>query len=98
MRELGIDPEVATPTEEDFERAANAKEYVDPLTEKIHKLEQENLIAFRISEEGYDSVYNIGERWTYDMVAECLKYIDIKNAYREREQIKADAQAQARQR
>ncbi|NRA92781.1 MAG: hypothetical protein HRU26_08870 [Psychroserpens sp.] len=96
MRELGIDPSIAIPSEEDYKKAENVKEYVDPLVEKMNKLAQENLIAFRIADEGYDTVFNIGERWTYDMVAECLKYIEIKNAYQEREQRKADAQAQAK--
>jgi hypothetical protein len=98
MEELGIDPTEAMPNEADYERAENAKEYVDPILEKINNLEQENTIAFRISQEGYDSVYNIGEHWTYDMVKECLDYIDAVQEYRDREQRRSDAQSAARNR
>ena len=58
-------------------REKEVKEVKNPLEEKMKAISDENLIAFRISQEGYDSVYNIGEHWTYDMVQECFDHIEL---------------------
>jgi hypothetical protein len=53
------------------------------------------LIAFRISEAGFDTVVNIAEKWTYNMVRECLDYLDIKHEHEKRENSRAEAKAKA---
>jgi len=65
-------------------------EVVDPILQRLSKLEDENLIAFRLSKEGYDNVYNIGEHWTYNMVQECQVYIDALQEHESRERRKSE--------
>lgn len=93
MKELGIDPEEALPTAEDYERAANVKEYVDPLVARINALPPETTIALRISGEGYDTFSNIGLIWSYDDVVNTLEYMDARQDMQDQAQAKADAQA-----
>lgn len=50
---------------------------VDPFEEKLKELEDEHLIAFMLAEKNYDTVYNIGHNWSFPMVHECLRYVNI---------------------
>ena len=93
MQELGIDPAEALPTAEDYERAANVKEYVDPLVARINALAPERTIALRISGEGYDTYSNIALVWSYDDVVETLEYMEVRQDMQDQAQRKADAQA-----
>jgi hypothetical protein len=76
MINAGQDPSLLVKKLATEEEQVKAK-IVDPLEEKLMALENENLIAFLIAEKGYDTVYNIGHNWTYDMVQECLTYVNI---------------------
>ncbi|NRA93813.1 MAG: hypothetical protein HRU26_14260 [Psychroserpens sp.] len=69
------------------------EEITDPILKRMSKLEDENLIAFRIAKEGFDTVYNIANNWTYNMVQECQVYIDSLNEYQERETKKSEHNA-----
>ncbi len=75
------------------ETIEKVEEITDPILRKLSKLEEENVVAFRIAKEGYDTVYNIGHYWTYNMVQECQVYIDSLNEYQEREMKKSERNA-----
>ena len=85
MDNAGYDESILVKKLDKKEVAEKVEEITDPIIEKLSKLEDENLIAFRLSKEGYDTVYNIGHHWTYNMVQECQIYIDSLNEYQERE-------------
>ena len=85
MDNAGYDESILVKKLDKKEVAEKVEEITDPIIEKLSKLEDENLIAFRLSKEGYDTVYNIGHHWTYNMVQECQIYIDFFNEYQERE-------------
>ena len=94
MAKSGYDPSIlikkpATPSEIEEVK----QEITDPIMKRMSKLEDENLIAFRIAKEGFDTVYNIANNWTYNMVQECQIYIDSLNEYQEREMKKSERNA-----
>lgn len=76
MVKAGQDPSLLVKKLAPVEEQIEAK-VLDPLEERLMELENENLIAFLLAEKGYDTVYNIGHNWTYDMVQECLIYVNI---------------------
>ena len=75
------------------EVSEEVEEITDPIMKRMSKLEDENLIAFRIAKEGFDTVYNIANNWTYNMVQECQVYMDSLNEYQEREMKKSERNA-----
>ena len=93
MASVGQDPSFLVKKLDKKAVAEKVEEITDPIIEKLSKLEDENLIAFRIAKEGYDDVYNIGHHWTYNMVQECQVYIDSLNEYQEREMKKSERNA-----
>ena len=80
-----IDPSFLQSKPNIKEVVEEVEEITDPILKRMSKLEDENLIAFRIAKEGFDTVYNIANNWTYNMVQECQVYIDSLNEYQERE-------------
>jgi hypothetical protein len=94
LKEAGHDPSTFLISRIDTTKTAKkVEEVTDPILKKISKLEEENLLAFRISKEGFDTVYNIGHHWTFNMVQECQIYIDSLNEYQEREMKKSERNA-----
>ena len=88
-----IDPSFLQSKPNIKEVVEEVEEITDPILKRMSKLEDENLIAFRIAKEGFDTVYNIANNWTYNMVQECQVYIDSLNEYQEREIQKSERNA-----
>lgn len=93
MASVGQDPSFLVKKLDKKAVAEKVEEITDPIMKRMSKLEDENLIAFRIAKEGFDTVYNIGHHWTYNMVQECQVYIDSLNEYQEREMKKSERNA-----
>ena len=93
MIELGIDPSTALPTEQDIEDRKNEPDYVDPLQRRLEEISDEHVLAFRLAKAGLDSVYRIGNNWTYNMVREAVDFLEIEQKYQERADRREESQA-----
>jgi len=88
MIKAGQDPSMLiknTESPSEKEEEDEEENIKDPLVKKIHELEDENVIAFRLAKEGLDTVYNIGHRWTYNMAMEGLSFLSTLDEIQDRE-------------
>ena len=94
MIKSGQDPKLLeTKFKKLSKKEKKASEIVDPILAKLDKIDSEDMVAFRISSEGHDTVYNIGHNWSYGMVMNCLDYLNTIQEYKDSLEKRLDRQA-----